>query len=68
MNDNDYQLKRPLNHENVSEDLIIYALPHWECPSETSSEDRFDGESGDLAWTMFALLGILGLCGALTVF
>lgn len=61
MNSANYQLQRPPEHEKVSEDLIIYALPHWKCPSFGSSEncDNKEDSSGIAAWTMFALLGML---------
>lgn len=63
MNDS-HQLQRPPNHEKVSEDLIIYALPHWECPAGNAFSEcpETDGQdSGIKAWTMFGLLGFLGL-------
>jgi len=63
MNDS-HQLKRPPHHEKVSEDLIIYALPHWECPSGNAFDEcteTGDIDSGIKAWTMFGLLGLLGL-------
>lgn len=61
MHNDDYQLQRPPNHENVSDDLIIYALPHWQCPSVNSDQEFERDQSGDKVWTMFALLGLLGM-------
>jgi hypothetical protein len=41
--------ERPPNHEKVSEDLLIYALPNWVCPELGKEQGTQQSEgSGNL--------------------
>jgi hypothetical protein len=61
------QSRRPPLHENVSEDLIIYALPHWECPASVSTEEEQDGDGGSKLRAVFFFLVLSGAIGFLSV-
>lgn len=63
------QVSRPRGHENVSENLLIYALPGWhsspgaESPAEESAKVPSSGEKWFLPWVLLIFVGTWGLMG-----